>query len=256
MSVRMLHPLESWGRIGPRLRAAKAVALFLDFDGTLVRLEERPTDVRLAAATRRALARLARVPRLGVFVISGRRRRDLRERIGVSGLDYLGLHGWENGQNPGLGAQTRSLIGDAMKELAGRLNGTPGLWIEDKGSAFALHYRGAADDAIHRGRVSLIRTLEPLSGRLRMLEGDHIWEVLPGEIPGKGAAARRVWRMIRPAALPIYVGNDSTDEPAYRALAGGITVQVGHPRPSHAHFRLRHPGEVRRFLEKIEEELR
>ena len=78
-----------------RFDANPPIALFLDFDGTLVPLQARPEDVWLDDATRRTLSRLVRSPRFRVWIMSGRRRADVRARVRVPGIRYLGLHGWE-----------------------------------------------------------------------------------------------------------------------------------------------------------------
>src|SRR5690349_8152835 len=101
----MRHLFHSWNRVARRLRSRRTIALFLDFDGTLTPLRLRPEDVSLDEATRGTLSRLARNPRFRVWVVSGRRRADIRARIGVPGIRYLGLHGWEGRATKRLPAQ-------------------------------------------------------------------------------------------------------------------------------------------------------
>jgi trehalose 6-phosphate phosphatase len=251
----MLHLLKNWRQVAQRLRSAEAIMLFLDFDGTLVRLAGHPEDVALDAATRRLLFRLARRPRLRVCVISGRRRADLRQRIQVPGVLYLGLQGWEtrDGQNPG--RRHRLLVDQVRRKLAQSVTESAGLWIEDKGATLALHYRGARRAAIGEARVSLRNVLQLFAGRLRAIEGDHVWEVIPREVQDKGAAARSQCQAFHRRALPVYAGNDDTDEPAFRTLSRGVTIRVGTLGKSRAGFYLRGPAEVRRFLEKLEVEV-
>src|SRR5271157_432656 len=104
----MLDLLQSWKQVVPRFRRAEAIALFLDFDGTLVALRAKPEDVWLNAATRRAILRLTQCKRIRIWVISGRRLADVRERIGVAGVRYLGLHGWEGGSQHKLSSSVQS----------------------------------------------------------------------------------------------------------------------------------------------------
>jgi trehalose-phosphatase len=250
----MHHLFESWRQVSTRLRKAPRIALFLDFDGTLARLAARPWDVWLHPATRRVLLRLAHRPRVRIWVITGRSLADIRERIRIPGLHYLGLHGWEGKRDRKLSEQSQSFLRQALAELAPRIDGIAGLWIENKGVTFALHYRGAADLSVKEGRAALRTALEPFSRRLRVIEGDQVLEVLPRELAGKGVTARREWRAMR-RAVPIYVGNDGTDEPAFVALARGVTVRVGGRCSSRAKFRLRNPAEVRSFLERLEAEI-
>src|SRR5215471_11415392 len=95
----MPHLFQSWDRIAERLRFSPLVALFLDFDGTLARIKPRPSQAFLEHSVREALRALARSPRFRIWVISGRRRTDVRARVAVAGVEYLGLHGWEAGSN-------------------------------------------------------------------------------------------------------------------------------------------------------------
>lgn len=251
----MRHLFESWRQVSTRLKKAPTIALFLDFDGTLAGLAAKPRDVWLHPGTRRVLLRLAHRPRMRIWVITGRNLDDIRERVRVPGLHYLGLHGWEKKGNRRISEQSQSFLRQTMAALAPRIEGVEGLWIEDKGATFALHFRGAADLAVKNARAALRSALEPFSQRLRVIEGDQVLEVLPRELAGKGVNARRELRSLR-WAFPIYLGNDGTDEPAFAALARGVTVRVGRRSSSRARFRLRSPAEVRNFLERLEDEIR
>jgi trehalose 6-phosphate phosphatase len=251
----MLHTLEHWPEIARRVRVAGSVALFMDFDGTLSPIVAQPEDALLERGTRVALLRLAGNPRVKAYVISGRRRTDLQARIAVPGLRYLGVQGWDTaGNNPAV-PELLERIAKARDGLAARLNGTEYIQLEDKGVSFALHYRGAGDQIVRKVRALLREMLADYGETLRVLEGDRVWEVLPWEVRGKGYAARKHWQRWGSGVLPVYLGNDATDEAAFRTLARGVTVRVGPAQRSRAHYRLRNPSEVRRFLEMLEDEL-
>src|ERR1700729_1706810 len=85
----------AWSEIAARIHSAEICALLLDFDGTLVKLQRNPWEVRVPLRTKRLLERLARNPRLFVAIVSGRRCQDLQTRIGVNALRFIGLHGAE-----------------------------------------------------------------------------------------------------------------------------------------------------------------
>ncbi len=87
--------LKHWEEVAARIRKARRVALFLDFDGTLAPVVPMPRDAQIPAATKIILRRLLRNPNVALTVISGRRRKDLMQRAAVAGLRYLGLYGWE-----------------------------------------------------------------------------------------------------------------------------------------------------------------
>jgi trehalose 6-phosphate phosphatase len=247
--------LQSWRQVSPRLRAAQTIALFLDFDGTLAGFKARPEEVRLNTATRRVLLRLTQIHRMRICVITGRRLADIRNQIRLPQLRYLGLHGWESSTTKELSQPAQAFLRQAICLLTRRLEGIHGLWIENKGATFALHFRGAADSAIAEARAALRSVLDLFADRFRVLAGECVLEVLPRELAGKGVAARGEWLKHR-GALPVYIGNDATDELAFEALSTGITARVGRTTNSHAHFQLRNPAAVRSFLEKLYQEIR
>ncbi|HEV2021253.1 MAG TPA: trehalose-phosphatase [Terriglobales bacterium] len=246
---------DHWATVRRRLRAARHLAVFLDFDGSLVPLRARPEEVWLDDSGQRLLQRLARHPRVTLVLISGRRRADLRRRVNVPGARYLGLHGWEHGDGASARPGTRRLMRLARRMLAERLRGLPGIWIEDKGPVFVVHYRGASVSTARRARPIVRETLEWLQPDLRVLAGRKVWEVLPRELGGKGVAVCRLLEELPRPTLSIFIGDDVSDERAFAALRGELTVRVGRPRRTRAHFRLRNPIEVRSFLEKLEMEM-
>lgn len=254
--------LEDWRAVAQQLREAGAIALFLDFDGTLAPLEEDPGAAGMNRAARVALMRLAENPGVRVCVISGRRLADLRARVGVPGVEYLGVHGGE-APDSAFPSGVMRIVAGARGELASRLNGgislnshAAGIQIEDKSVAFAVHHRRAGGPEVTHAREILQQVVEKFAGALWVVPGERVWEVLPREIRGKGHAVRRQWRLRSAGALPIYIGNDGTDEGAFGALAPGLTARVGTARQTRARYFLRNPAEVARFLEKLEEETR
>ncbi len=243
-----------WNRVALRVRAAPRCALFLDFDGTLADLTKKPNDARLPAATRRVLRTLVQRPRARVFFISGRRRSDLVKRVRLSGCEYLGLFGFEGTARAGIAhsAAVQRLRAEAEAGVAG----LPRVWIEDKGLAFVLHYPDAAPDvrALARQRV---RAIVRSSQAVRQLESAHGLEVVPRGVTGKGAVVSRLLR--GPAlrcAVPIYVGDDLSDEAAFRAARHGVTIRVGQARPTAARYQLADASDVRELLALLAQALR
>lgn len=249
----MKHLLRCWPEVRERIRRAASMILFADFDGTLAPFTLRPEDARLSRETRGLLTRLASRRGILVRVISGRGLADLECRIAAPGVRCMGVHGWDTGGGT-LPGEVRLRIDQALLGVLERLNGTRGVRVEDKGAGFALHYRGASQEAGARARTAVEAMRERFNGSLSVLPGDCVWEVLPREIRGKGYAARREWRLRDPASIPIYLGNDDTDESAFQALSEGITARVGAHRSSHARYFLNRPWEVTRFLEALDKE--
>jgi trehalose 6-phosphate phosphatase len=236
------------------VQAAGSVALFLDFDGTLAKLQENPELAQLGGATRRALARLAQNSRAHVCIISGRRRADLQAKIRVAGLRHVGLHGWENGVGHTLDPKIHRLVEQTRGTIAQSLQELEGITIEAKGPAFSVHYRGAKKETVSQARADILCALSAAKA-LRVTSGRQCWEILPTALGDKGSAVRHQLEHLPRRLLPIYAGDDATDEPAFAALSHGITIRVGPNKLSRARFELRDPAEVRQFLERLAREL-
>ena len=245
---------DRWPEVVQRLRAAKHIALLLDFDGTIVPIQPRSEMVRLGLPTRRLIGRLAKHPRLTVCIVSGRRLADLRRRANVPGVRYVGLHGWE-WDNKTSGPPTDKILEQTKLLLKEHLGSLAGIRLEDKGISFAVHHRGATAGVALRAGALLRKTLKPFVPHLQVLKGKKVWEVLPPEVQGKGRAVRLLLEDLPRGTLPIYIGDDTTDESAFAELRHGITVRVGEHRRTKARFYLRNPDEIMGFLERLEAEI-
>ncbi|HEX7139180.1 MAG TPA: trehalose-phosphatase [Vicinamibacterales bacterium] len=239
-AVRRVAPrlAHHWPAVTARVARSRRVALFFDFDGTLVPFARRPELVEVPRLTRRVLSRLARQRHVRVFVISGRRRANLQRHLGVAGIRYLGLYGWEaHSTPPALPTSVRDALGEARIWLAERSRHHPGLWVEDKQMSLSVHLR----DIPTRLRPLIRRELGRLSRRLRpairLFHNRLDSEFVPRFVGGKGATLTRL--LTRPdltGAFPMYFGNDLSDEPAFAAIRDGLAVIVGSSGPTHAHY--------------------
>jgi trehalose 6-phosphate phosphatase len=239
-----------WTRVAQRIRTAPRCVLFLDFDGTLAELTKEPRKAKLSRATRDALRTLARRQRARLFFISGRRRQDLRKRVRLRRCEYLGLFGSEDSARTHL--STSATMQRVKTEIEASIGGLPGVWVEDKGPGFVLHYRDAPARARRQARRRLRTALDSAGSEIHRFENAHGLDVVPREVRGKGAVIRQL--LGRPAlrrALPIYLGDDLSDESAFRAVRRGVTVRVGLPRPTAARYTLRNPAEVCEFLQLL-----
>jgi trehalose-phosphatase len=241
--------------------AGVRLAVLLDYDGTLVPIRRRPELATLDPERRAELGLLGRKALVGL--VSGRPLSEIRRLVGIPGLAYAGNHGLEirvSGRNwvhPGAGARTRA-VARAAAAIRARTSRLPGVLVEDKGLTASVHFRLAA-----ARRRALIRTIvaeEVLRSRggLALTRGKMVLEVRPNVPWDKGRGVVELMRRAdgsRPL-FPIYIGDDRTDEDAFRALRDrGLTIRVGSGRRTLARHSLRDVKAVWAFLTALRQRL-
>ncbi len=225
-------------------------ALFLDFDGTLVELAERPSLVQVPHDLPALLASVSAAVGEALAIVSGRRLASIDALLAPMRFSGAGLHGAELRTDPRETAPPlESTMDPAAQWLAARIEGDAALWLEDKGAALALHYRGAAERADDAER--LLR--DAVAGlEVEVIAGKYVFEARPRNV-NKGKALSALMR--RPpfaGRRPLYVGDDATDEDGIRAAQalGGVGIKVGEG-DSDAALRLENPAAVRAWLAAI-----
>jgi len=249
------NALERWPEIAARL-AGHPIALFLDYDGTLSPIAPRPELATLPAATREVLARLAQ--RMPVAVLSGRGREDVAALVGLPEVTYAGSHGYDiagPGVRRELGKGIPATIAAVARRLGAELAGIPGILVEPKRFSVAVHYRLVAGEHLPRIEAAVDGALAEHRD-LKKAFGKKVFELRPAMDWDKGKAL--AWLLDRLAAggpppLPIYLGDDDTDEDAFRAVAGrGIGILVAdEPRETAAGYGLRDPEAARKWLGRL-----
>lgn len=254
-SLKPQYLFDYWAKIDRRARKARHIVIFLDFDGTLVRLRRNAREVFLGAPARRVLCKLACRPKVTLCFISGRQLADLQQRAPVEGAIYFGLHGWQrnNGQPPDLPG-TRKLR-KVMEWIQEQVRDIPEIRVEDKGICFGIHYRNARKPAVEKAWALVKQVLDRMGPDYKLLAGKKIWEIYPKDMGSKGLAAKDLLQQIPGRKLVIFAGDDTTDETAFALLRSGITIRVGKFRETKANFFLRGPAEILKFLVKLEESL-
>lgn len=246
-----------WPKVEQRICGSRHLLLLLDYDGTLTPIAPSPKQATLPLATKSILRKLSRNPRLSVALISGRALAELRQLVGLRGLTYIGNHGlevWREGERTVLDIpqSSREALDQILPRLAKLVSDAPGAQLENKGLAVSLHYRQVPRDGSRRLKLAFRRIVLPFvrAGALTLLKGKKVIEVRPDLKWTKGDAA--LWlmrRMRRRFPLPIYIGDDQTDEDAFGMLREGITIRAGMHRRSKAHYYVRGVQGVFRLLE-------
>ncbi|MGA2428553.1 MAG: trehalose-phosphatase [Candidatus Acidiferrum sp.] len=244
--------LKNWDDVAKKIQLQRRVTVFLDFDGTLVAIAPRPDQVRLAPVARKILGQLARHPLATLVVVSGRRRAELLEHIGIPGIHYFGLYGWERNAKSALPASVRAALSHARTAIEPLLVAYPGLWIENKHNSLSVHLLHLPAGLHSRVRGEIRVHLKRFQKSLRAVENIRDVEILPRSIPGKGIAVSQF--LAQPAhrkSFPFYFGDDFSDESGFAAVKSGASVHVGHPRPTRAQYHLRNPAEVAKALARL-----
>ena len=246
-----------WPKVAERIRRSRHLLLLLDYDGTLAPIAPSPEQATLPPATKRLLQKLSRSPTVTVALISGRALAELRQLVGLRDLTYIGNHGlemWRDGRRTvvDIPESSRKALGEILPRLAKLASEFHGAYLEDKGPALSLHYRLVPRDEAPRLKAAFRHEVLPFvhSGDFTLLKGKRVIEVRAGVNWTKGHAARSlVKRMRRRSLLPIYIGDDRTDEDAFRLLSDGITIRVGFHRRSGADYYVRGVREVHSLLQ-------
>ena len=246
-----LEHIQQIGRRGDRL------AVFLDYDGTLTPIVSHPEDASLSDSMRQTLRSLA--ARLPVAILSGRDLEDVRGRVLVDGIVYAGSHGFDiagaGGLRRELGQAYLPVLDAAENELREALDDIAGAQLERKHFSVAAHYRNVHEN--DAGRVAL--AVEAVAARhreLRRIDGKKVYELVPDIDWNKGKAVLWLLETLeveRGKALPIYIGDDRTDEDAFRALEKrGVGILVSErAQATAANYCLNNPEEVERFLREL-----
>lgn len=234
----------------------KKPAFFLDYDGTMTPIVPRPEDAKLTAETRQVLRDLSRL--CFVAIVSGRDRKDVKDLVAIDELVYSGSHGFDT-TGPDFSMQHeggKRLLPDfdqAEKQLVENLSPVKGARVERKLFAIAVHYRAVADEEVEKVQALTDEIIKQYPG-FKKAGGKKIIELKPAIDWDKGRAVKWLLENLgfdQNQVLPVYIGDDMTDEDAFRMLreTGGVGILVGdHGESTAAHYRLGHPVEVTQFL--------
>ena len=251
----MTQPLFDYlPEIAYSMRDAPHVLLFLDFDGTLAPIHQNPGAASMPHESRKALQALEAGDRSSVAIISGRALADLRERVRMEEIIYAGNHGLEI-VGPGLHFIEPTAAGrvDALEELARhlqvRLRHIPGVEVERKLLTASIHFRRASRSKLEEVQRTVQDALNPIVGLFQVTQGLQVFEIRPRVNWHKGLAVRWIREALgRRDALSMYIGDDLTDEDAFRALPDGITISVGRANSTCAQYHLEEQDSVQEFL--------
>ena len=262
------HALEDGYQVVGDL-AGRRPAVFLDYDGTLTPIVDRPEDAIISESMRKAVRGLAE--RCPVCVVSGRDRRVVQELMGIDDLIVAGSHGFDIWNPAGgeiqreEGADFKDLLDEVKERLHREMTPIEGALVEPKKTSVAAHYRLVSEEKRPRVKEIVDAVLGEHPDELKVTPGKMVYEIQPRIDWDKGKAVLYLLGALgldREDVVPIYLGDDITDEHAFEALAGasprGIGIFVGRAddpevagRTTSADFVLYSVGEVERFLDTL-----
>ena len=207
----------------------KDVMLFLDYDGTLAPIVDKPEDASFSDETRLQLQELSTI--CPVAVVSGRKLKDIKQRVGIQGILYVGNHGAEiwNGEDIVFGGSTDTVLLHKVRDkLKSAMSGINGAIVEDKRYSLSVHYRLVDEDSIGELHRRFWNVMDRYEDSFRITSGKKVMEVRPKGIWHKGDVVLWLAQRFGKGKTLVYVGDDITDVDAFRALRDvGIAVSIG-----------------------------
>jgi len=259
----MRNIFDYWDKLKEQL-SNKYIMLFLDYDGTLASIVNAPGKAVISPETKRLLNSLSQMVNCKVAIISGRTLVDIKKRVGLKNIIYSGNHGFQI-EGPKIKHELAVPVGykkalQCIKaQLKKKLSGIKGAFVEDKNLSLALHFRLA-----DREQWASIKTIFHetiiiylVKNKIKIKSGKKVFEVRPPLPWDKGKVV--LWLLARQEALsksqaiiPVYIGDDVTDEDAFKALRNrGLTIFVGQTDFSQAKYYVKDVREVHDFLKCI-----
>ena len=236
--------------------AGKPVAIFCDYDGTLTSIVSDPSLALLSGTVRRSLARIAQCRILAI--VSGRDLSEVRALVDLDGVIYAGSHGFEiegpgveRFEHPSLAGLPADL-GSVQEVLRRDLASLPGVLLQRKRYSVAVHTRTSRSERERDEARSIAEAAVATRPRLRLQEGKEVLELRPDVDWDKGRAVSYVLDALGPSPIPLYLGDDRTDEDAFAVVRAryGWAILVGDSEETAATHTLSQTG-VESFLEAL-----
>ncbi len=243
------------------IETTKQLVFFLDYDGTLTPIVESPELAVLSKDMKDIIENIASLHT--VAVVSGRMREDVQNLVDIKNIFYAGSHGFDI-KGPGgftmihpVAEKTIPLVAEIIEKLKNEFQNIEGALVEEKKFSVAAHYRKVKKESDLQYIEKIIEQIIEDHKELRMLKGKKVFEILPNIDWDKGKAIRWIldaMGLLWENTSTFYIGDDTTDEYAFRTLiTRGTAIMVTDDpfKPSTADFQLNSPEEVKKFFEKI-----
>ncbi|MFQ5954548.1 MAG: trehalose-phosphatase [Kiloniellales bacterium] len=236
-------------------------ALFLDLDGSIIELTATPDAVRVKPELRRLLDSLRDAFDGALAVVSGRPLKQIDRILALPLLPAAGLHGLERRRADGTVVRPPQALDDAelapiKRALRDFARAHPGLMVEDKGVAVALHFRQAPERR-EACRQAVAAAVDDMSPRLEVLEGKMLFEIRPSGVDKGDAIEVFLGESPFAGRIPVYCGDDATDEHGFAVVNrfGGVSIHVGDGTETLARWRVGSVDELVAWLTTLPQAL-
>lgn len=250
---------ENLDEIKAYVRHQNSIIILSDFDGTLSPIYNLPEKAHLPIKTKEVLLSLCRKKNVHFGIISGRQIEDLESKIGLNNIIYGGIHGLEGFINnepyyfPVKKEYLEALV-EVKEKLQRLVEVFPGSFIEEKKAVYSIHYRNIDKKLVSSFEHVFKSTVAPYQedSLIKIIAGKKVYDILPDVAWEKGSFAELIIGTVSKADKEppptIFIGDDASDEDAFKKLSDGICIRVGKSEHSSAKFFLKNTREVFKFL--------
>lgn len=245
------------------LNLNRPIFIFLDYDGTIVPIREKPQQAKLPESSRLLLDELAQHPNTYVGIVSGRSMKDIRRMVKLTSLFYVANHGYEiylrkiKWRHP-IVTDIVPILKKLSTNFEKTLKTIHGVLVENKIFTLSVHYRQLSGTPVYTLKKIIKTKIQEYSRFLKISSGKKVFEIKPKINWNKGKAIYKVMDLFNATTDPliIYIGDDKTDEDAFRLLPkGAFAIYVGSNSSSKAKYFLNDPAEVVLFLERLNQSI-
>ncbi|MCP8312993.1 MAG: trehalose-phosphatase [archaeon] len=252
----MKYVFDYWPEIKALMKPYRRVFILTDYDGTLTPIVDYPDQAILNVNVRDLLRSFVKDKRFILAIITGRSLKEIIHLVKIQEAYYIGNHGLEI-KGPSLifmhpvAEKLSPIILKICKDLEAKFESINGVIVEDKGMTASIHYRMAPKKMI--GEIKkVVRNAIRSHEDFEIRHGKMVVEIRPKVSWDKGDAALWLVQKLGTDDFPVYIGDDKTDEDAFKKINWGLTVLVSNKRrSSNARYYLKSTEDVHKFLYKL-----
>lgn len=252
----MKYLFDFWPEIEGLIKPYRRMYILTDYDGTLTPIVDYPDQAILDANVKNLLKSLAKDRRFILGIITGRTLKEIVQLVDIDGVYYIGNHGMEI-KGPSLtfvhpiAEKLSPIISRICNDLRSKFEHIHGMIVEDKGMTASIHYRMAPKNTV-KEIMKVAKDAVRLYEDFEIRYGKMVIEIRPEVYWDKGDATLWLVRKLGEDGIPIYIGDDKTDEDVFRKINKGLTILISKSRRhSDARYYLKSAEDVHKLLYRL-----